>query len=376
MLTAAITGANGFLGKHLTKALQLRPDVEVLQITKNEPEETLKDKLLRSDIIYHLAAKNRVKSEDEYRAVNVGYTKKLLSILTDSKKSPKIVFTSSIQATLNNEYGKSKKEAEDSLTEFSREFKSSLSIYRLPNVFGAKSRPEYNSVVATFCYNLTRNIPIDIHDPGHIINLVWVGDVIQAFLSHLDKEDTALSHRGDVGPIYSVSVGELAFKLRNYFENYSGSHVPIYADRFEKLLHSTLLSYYPKDELAELADMKVDSRGWLFELAKSEAGGQVFVSLTKPGITRGNHFHTHKIEKFCVVRGRARICIRDIFGKEIVQYEVNGNDIKLVKIPSFSTHSITNIGEEDLMTLFWSNEIFDPEMPDTIFEDVGSYEKN
>ena len=375
MHTVAITGSEGFIGKHLARHLETSSDIEVLKIVKNEPLETLKDKLLSADTIYHLAGQNRPEDPKLFEEVNTQFTSEIATILASSTKPLHIIFSSSTQAEGSSRYGKSKLAGELALKELSIDEKNRISIFRLPNVFGARARPNYNSVIATFCHNINNDIPIDVHDGSHEVEFIWVGDLVKQFAKLItETNDTEKFDYLTAGPTHSITIGDLVTTIESFKHRFNRAVVPTYKNRFERLLHSTYLSYKSPEKFGDFVDKKTDDRGWLFELVRSQEGGQVFASSTKPGITRGNHFHTHKIEKFCVVSGEAKICLRDVFSSNIIEYQVTGNDIQVINIPPFYTHSITNIGDQELLTLFWTSEEFNPSNPDTTFEDVRKYE--
>ena len=372
MKKVLVTGAAGFIGKNLVAALRRREDVSLSTITSDDDWPTLAEALLQADVIYHLAGINRPKTEDEFTTGNAGLTLQITSHLEELGRKSTIVLPSSIQAELDNPYGRSKKAAEESLIDYARRTGASVAIYRLPNVFGKWSRPNYNTVVATFCYNIARDIDITISDPERELELVYIDDVVNTFLRHLDSENEPQRIRYSVPRTFRITLGELANRIRTLHQIRPSLVVPNLADELTLCLHATYLSFLSKDAFAYPAKLNTDNRGWLFELLKSEHFGQIFVSKTQPGITGGDHYHDSKLEKFCVIQGEAVIRFRHIYSQEILEYLVSGNDIKVVDIPPGYTHSIENIGQNEMIFLFWANQIFSPQQPDTFWEKVKS----
>jgi len=244
-------------------------------------------------------------------------------------------------------------------------------IYRFPNLFGKWSHPNYNSVVSTFCYNVTHDLDIQINDPSRVLTVAYVDDVITECLRQLDMTELdAKQYHYELEEVCQVSLGDLAEKIQAFHKVRNGDPMPDLSDPFSKKIYATFLSYYDADTFAYPVDMKSDNRGWLFELIKSEQFGQIFVSNTHPGITRGNHCHDTKAEKFCVIQGKGIIRFRHIVTNELVAYEVSGENIQIVDIPPGYTHSIENVGDTEMVTLFWANEIFNPANPETYYEEV------
>jgi len=370
MKTVLITGSEGFIGKNLVSALVMRKDVLIKTFISKDGQEALEAAVKEADIIYHLAGINRPETDEEFTKGNLGLTQTLIELLKDNDRKPLIVFTSSTQANLANPYGQSKKASEDALLDFNQRVGSPVCIYRLPNVFGKWSRPNYNTVVATFCHNIIRNIEISISDPNRELELVYIDDVIESFLNHLDVEADTKRQWYNVTRSFRVTLGELVDKIRQLNAIRKTLIIPDCSDDFMKCLYATYLSFLPEDDFAYKVKLNTDNRGWLFELLKSEHFGQIFVSTTLPGITRGNHYHNTKLEKFCVVRGEGVIRFRSVISDKILEYVVNDKEIKVVDIPPGYTHSIKNIGSEEMIVLFWANQLFDPKKPDTFFNEV------
>ena len=251
---------------------------------------------------------------------------------------------------------------------FNRETSAPVCIYRLPGVFGKWSQPNYNTVVATFCHNLARGLDITVNDPNREMDLVYIDDVVAAFLGHLDGAPDFARQRYSVRRTFRVTLGELADRIRRLHAIRETLTVPDMSDDLMKCLHATYMSFLPEDGFGYPVKLNTDNRGWLFELIKSEHFGQIFVSKTLPGITRGNHFHDTKVEKFCVIQGQGVIRFRQIDSDQILEYLVEDRAIKVVDIPPGYTHSIENTGEGEMICLFWANQIFAPERPDTYFD--------
>ena len=366
-----MTGASGFVGRNLVAALERRADVTVLRFTREHTPDDLDAMLAEADLVFHLAGVNRPESEDEFERVNVGLTEEICARLRGLGRKPTLVLASSIQAERDNPYGRSKRRAEEVVSRFAEEMRAPAAIFRLRNVFGKWARPAYNSVVATFCHNAAHDLPLTISDPSREVRLVYVDDVVRAFLGLLDSPlEAGVCERREVGPSYAITLGRLAETIRGFRESRSSLHLPDYSDAFTRCLHATYLSYLDEGDFAYGLDVKRDPRGELAEFLKSPAFGQVFVSRTRPGITRGNHYHHTKVEKFLVLEGQAVVRFRQILDGSILELPVSGKDFRVVDIPPGYTHSIENVGERDLVTLFWSSEVFDPEAPDTYYQAV------
>ena len=371
MKTVLITGSNGFIGKNLSATLELDKDVEIIRFDSNDDLASLDKLVERSDFIFHLAGINRPKSEAEFDSGNRELTEKILDSINKSKKKIPLLMTSSIQATLDNPYGKSKKAAEDAIIDWVDETDSIAYIYRLPNVFGKWSRPNYNSVVATFCNNIAKGLDITINDPSTVITLVYIDDVIADFISKM-KSNVKQNVKNflSIEPEFKIDLKSLAKKVYSFKNIKEDLIVPNFENDFDKFLYATYTSYLNSDDFGYGLEMKHDDRGWLAEFIKSQQFGQVFVSRTKPGISRGNHWHHTKIEKFLVVQGEAEIKLRNYDTEEVISYNVNDKVLKVVDMPAGYIHSITNTGKDDLITIFWSDEIFNKDKPDTYYLEV------
>ncbi|MCK5130022.1 MAG: NAD-dependent epimerase/dehydratase family protein [Clostridiales bacterium] len=366
MRKCLVTGANGFVGRNLCVHLENMQDVEVIRFdinnTNNELHEFCKD----ADFIFHFAGINRPKREDEFEKGNVSLTVEIISILEDAGKKTPILVSSSTQAVLDNPYGISKKHAEDIVLEYGKN--APIYIYRFPNLFGKWCKPNYNSVVATFCYNIAHDIPIQINDEDHLLTLCYIDDVVRECIKALEgKKKSASDGFCRVSTTYQVTLGELAEKLYTYHDIRKTGVLPDMNDSFTRVLYSTYLSYLEEDHFSYFPTLHSDERGWLFELIKQPSFGQIFVSVTKKGVTRGNHYHHTKVEKFTVVQGEAIIRFRKINSEKVLEYKVFGEKPEIVDIPPGYTHHIENIGDTDVLTLFWACEMFNPENPDTIY---------
>lgn len=366
MKTALVTGAKGFVGKNLVSALMRRPDVNILEYDVDTPADLLEIGLAKSDVVYHLAGVNRPERVEEFMTGNFGLTQRICNSLRSLGRSPILVLSSSMQAALKNPYGLSKCHAEETVFEFEKETGTEVFVFRLPGVFGKWCRPNYNSVVATFCHNIAHNLPIVISDPSHEIELAYIDDVVRSFIDIMDGHPPIARDRYCLAePTYKVRLGQLAETIRGFRDSRVSLILPDMNNPLHRALYATYLSYLPEDSFAYDLNQRVDPRGELAELVKSPHSGQMFVSRTRPGITRGHHYHDTKVEKFIVLEGDAIIRFRHILKAEIIEYPVSGREFRVVDIPPGYTHSIENIGQSDLIVLFWSNEIFDPLIPDT-----------
>jgi len=369
MVTVAVTGSKGCIGKNLLEGFSHVPGIEVRAYDYDNSDD-LSNIIDGVDIIYHLAGVNRPENPEDFARGNTGLTKEIIDILTYLNQHPAIVFTSSAQATLDNPYGKSKKAAEDVLIEYQQRTTAGVYIYRLPGVFGKWSRPDYNTVVATFCHNIARDVEIQISDPDRKLELVYIDDVVKEFVTLLSSDVHTGLNRRDITPVHRISLGQLADELYEFRKMRNTLLIPDFQDRFLQCLYATYLSFLPEEGFSYLTELRTDERGSLSELLKSQQFGQIFVSTTHPGIIRGNHYHNTKTEKFIVIKGKGLIRFRDIRSDQIISYEVNGHQPEIVDIPPGYTHSIENIGVDDMITLFWASQLFDQENPDTYYCEV------
>ena len=389
LMNVLITGANGFVGKNLTQRLstikdrrdRTRPTLqieEILLCTRDTSAETLAGYCQKADFVVHLAGVNRPQDPGEFAAGNTDFTRTLLEMLRKSGNRCPVLLSSSIQASLTGRYagspyGQSKKAAEELLLAYGEETGAAGMIYRLPNLFGKWCRPNYNSAVATFCHHIAREEPITVSDPAVELELVYIDDLIDEILDAMEGQP----HRTD-GAYYSVPVshrvtlGEIVRLLQTFHDQPQTLLLPeIPEGSFEKKLYSTYLAYLPPEKIAFPLKMNVDERGSFTELLKTKSCGQVSVNITKPGITKGQHWHNSKWEFFMVVAGHGLIQERKIGSDEKIEFEVNGDRIQAVHMLPGYTHNIINLSEtENLVTVMWANEQFDPGHPDTYFEEV------
>jgi UDP-2-acetamido-2,6-beta-L-arabino-hexul-4-ose reductase len=371
MQKVLITGAGGFIGRNLAAHLARLQDVQVFHYDVENSEGELEAWLGQADIVFHLAGINRPQSVEEFAAGNTDFTGRICDILRRLQRKPKLVMSSSIQAELDNPYGVSKRKAEEILLAFARETGARVSIYRLKNVFGKWCRPNYNSVTATFCHNIAHDLPIAISDPSREVELIYVDDIVACFLAEL--RDPALNGSGYVPDTIRstrITLGDLAGRIEVFRDMKTNLMVPDFSDRFNQCLYATYQSYVEADGREYGLDIKSDQRGNLAEFIKSRQFGQIFLSRTHPGITRGHHYHHTKCEKFFVIAGEGVIRMRPIHADQIVEYRVRGEDYRVVDIPPGHTHCITNVGSGEMITLFWASEPFDPDRPDTYFLNV------
>ncbi len=374
MTNVLVTGSRGFIGKNLMEALSRTKDVAFTTFDRGDTDAHLEQVLGAADVVYHLAGVNRPKEDQEFADVNAGLTRTVTTVLERLGRAPLVVLASSTQAELDNPYGKSKKAAEEVLTDFGRRTGARIAIYRLPGVFGKWSRPNYNTVVATFCHNIARGLDIAISDRSREITLVYIDDVVQEFLGLLERKLSG-------GPFLSISrsftvtLGELADRIRALRDMRKTLVVPDLDDKLMRCLHATFLSFCDERDLSYPLDVKKDERGSLFELIKSPHFGQIFLSRTRAGVIRGNHYHNSKVEKFCVIQGRAVIRFRHILSREVISYHVSDEKVEVVDIPPGYTHSIENLSAGEMVVLFWANEVFDAARPDTYFLPVEPDER-
>lgn len=366
-----ITGAKGFIGRNLAVQLKQNPAYQVWAYDLDNTGAELERWLAEADFVFHLAGVNRPQVVDEFQTGNVDFTAQVCERLLALGRSTPLLLSSSTQAELDNPYGASKREAEHVVGRYAQKSGARVVIYRLTNVFGKWCRPNYNSVVATFCHNIAHDLPITISDPARELDLVHVDDVVAAFCHELEIVGSGGVIYREANPTHPVSLGQLADMLTAFRQIRQTLVVPDFGDAFTYKLYGTFLSYLDPDDFAYDLTKRSDQRGSLAEFVKSWPFGQIFVSRTHPGITRGNHFHHLKTEKFLVLEGKAIIRFRHIHSDEVIEYPVDGEMYRVVDIPPGYTHSIENIGEGTLVTLFWASEIFDPERPDTIWEDVS-----
>lgn len=359
-----ITGINGLLGWHLRCYLKSFADVVVFGADRSTFQNTTKLATFidSCDSIVHFAGMNRGK-EDLIQTTNVSLMEALLSACERSGRHPHIVFASSTHIDRDSAYGKSKRVAGDILMNWSEQTGAKATIMVLPNVFGEAGKPFYNSVVSTFAYQIAKGeVPkIDVDKEMELLHAQDVAALVYTVI--VEGKVGIIKPKGSL-----LTVTELLNRLRNFAYEYRNDRLSNYSAPLDLNLFNTLRYYMFPDYYPKRLDLRADLRGELYEAVKSVGGGQIFLSSTRPGITRGNHFHYRKIERFLVVRGRAIIKIRKLFSEHVECFEVSGDRPVYIDMPTLHTHSITNIGDHDLITLFWSNSIYDPDSPDTLHE--------
>lgn len=360
-----VTGSNGFVGKNLVEFLKTKEDLKLYLYDKHSTAEDLELYCKDCDFVVNLAGVNRTMDSSQFINGNLGVIENVVNLLIKNNNKCPIVYSSSIQAELDNEYGKSKKIAEDFLFNYSNENNAPVYVYRFPNLFGKWSIPNYNTVIATFCYNIARNIDIEISDRNKNLTLAYIDDVVKEIYNAILGNPNKNGKFCVVNKVYIKSLGEIAdliYKFKTTRENMSVINT---ADEFEKKLYSTYLSFLPENEFVYSQKVNSDERGLFAELFRTENAGQFSVNIAKPGVVKGNHWHNTKNEKFIVVKGKAEIKFRKPFSDEVIKYEVSGDEIKIVDIPCGYTHNIKNVGEEDLVFFIWCNECFDKFNTDT-----------
>ncbi len=376
-----VTGAKGFVGKNLCRTLEniaagkdksfhLTTDLEIFEYDLDSPVECLEQWCACCDFVFHLAGVNRPKEQKEFMEGNFGFTSTLLDTLEKHKNACPVMLSSSTQAALDNPYGKSKLAGEALLREYGERTGAKVLIYRFTNVFGKWCRPNYNSVVATFCHNIARDLPITVNDPKVLLRLVYIDDLVSELIAALKGEAHSVQGLCYVPVEHEISLGELARLLESFRGSREKRSVPNMEDAFTKKLYATYLSYLPEDEFSYPLTMNVDARGSFTEIIRTPERGQFSVNISKPGITKGNHWHHTKNEKFLVVSGKGVIRFRKIDSDQVLEYFVSGEKLEVVDIPTGYTHNIENLGDTDLVTFMWANECFDGEKPDTYFLEV------
>ena len=359
-----VTGANGFIGKNLLVHLKEK-GIQAVSFTRETSLDELTSYISQVDFIFHLAGINRPKDVSEFTEGNLTLTEHICRLVSKSGRAIPVLYTSSIQATADNPYGISKRKAEDVLTNFSRDTGSPVYIYRLPNVFGKWSRPNYNSAVATFCHNVANDLPIQINDPAAMVSLVYVDDVISDFLAQLENQTPGILSP-QIGTTYSISVGALADQIRAFKHSRETLTTEDVGTGLTRALYSTYLSFLNPAQFSYSLVAHADPRGRFVEVLKTKQSGQFSFFTAFPGITRGGHYHHSKNEKFLVIQGQARFGFRHIISGEYAEKLTSGEIPEVVEtVPGWS-HDITNIGDNEMIVMLWANEIFDRQLPDTV----------
>lgn len=378
-----VTGAKGFVGRNLIatlnnirtgkdKSFGIKDDITIYEYDIDSNPALLDVFCTDCDFVFNLAGINRPKEQEEYMEGNFGFASTLLNTLKVHKNNCPIMISSSIQAQLDNPYGKSKKAGEDLIFAYGKETNAPVYVYRFPNVFGKWCKPNYNSAVATFCNNIANNLPIQVNDRSIVMNLVYIDDVVAELINALQNKE----HRDETGYCYvptthKITLGEIVDLLYSFKNSREDLSIPDMTEGgLVKKLYATYLSYLPISAFSYPLKMNIDDRGSFTEILRTEDRGQFSVNISKPGITKGNHWHHTKNEKFVVVSGNGLIQFRKMGDDAIIEYHVSGEKMEVIDIPTGYTHNIINEGENDLVTFMWCNECFDKEKPDTYFEEV------
>ena len=383
-----VTGAKGFVGKNLIESLRnikngkdkTRPNLSIEEIFSYDIDSSLEELdayCSSADFVFNLAGVNRPLNQEEFMQGNFGFASTLLDTLKKHNNNCPVMLSSSIQASLEgrfagSEYGKSKKAGEDLFFNYGKETGAKILVYRFPNVFGKWCRPNYNSAVATFCNNIACGLPIKVNDRNTLLTLIYIDDLVEELINALESKENKDGDFCKIKTEHQITLGEIVDLLYSFDEQRKTLVVPeIPSGSFAKKLYSTYLSYLPKEKVAFDLKMNVDNRGSFTELLKSEKCGQVSINISKPGITKGQHWHHSKWEFFIVVSGKGLIQQRKIGTEEVLNFEVSGDNIQAVHMLPGYTHNIINLSQtENLVTVMWVNESFDPNHPDTFFEEV------
>lgn len=377
-MNVLITGARGFVGKNLIASLEnirdkkdttqaLDSEIQVFSYDLDSAPEVLDAYCAQADFVVHLAGVNRPKDAKEFMEGNFGFTTVLLDTLKKHGNKAPVLITSSIQAELDNPYGKSKKAGEDCLLVYGKSENVPVFVYRLPNVFGKWCRPNYNSAIATFCHNIARNLPIMVSDRANPISLVYIDDVVEEIIRAMKGQANRQGGYYEVPTVHQTTLGFIVDTIYSFQQSRRDLSVPDMGDAFIKKLYATYLTYLPEENFAYPLDMKMDVRGSFTEFVRTPERGQFSVNISKPHIVKGNHWHHTKNEKFLVVAGKGVIRFRKIDEENVIEYFVSGDKLEVVDIPPGYTHNIENLGDTDMVTLMWASEPFDPKKPETYY---------
>ena len=369
-MKALVTGANGFLGKNLVLSLKQMENTEVYPYDVDTDPGLLNSYAGKCDFVFHLAGVNRPQRAEEFQEGNRDFTARLLEALALNQSQAPVLFSSSIQAAMDNPYGQSKKAAEDLLFAYGRERSVPVYIYRLPNLFGKWCRPNYNSVVATFCHHIARGLPISISNPDALLKLLYVDDAVAEFIRATQGNPYQYGLYCQAAPVHEATVGRIAEWIESFRSSREDHSIPDMGDPLVKALYATYLSHLPEDRLSSPLKAHADHRGSFTELFRTGDRGQISVNVIKPGIVKGNHWHHTKNEKFIAVSGRGVIRLRSVHEARVLEYFVSGEKPEAVDIPPGYTHNIENLGNGDMVAVIWANENFDPSRPDTFFLEV------
>lgn len=383
-----VTGANGFVGKNLCSQLEnimlnkarwynVKNDITLLKYDVDSTLEDLDESCQKADFVFNLAGLDCSGTKEEYNRVNFGFASILLDILKKHHNTCPVMMSSSSQAALDNPYGQSKKAGEELMFQYSKETGAKVLVYRFPNLFGKWCKPNYNSVVATFCDNIANGRSIQVNDPSTMLNLAYIDDVVDQLIAALSGNEYREGKYCYIPNIYKVRLGDVADLLHSFDKGRYDLQIPCVSDGFRKALYSTFVSYLPKEKIAYPLEMKKDDRGSFSEFIRTENHGQVSINISKPGITKGQHWHHNLVERFLVVSGHGLIQLRkegiDENGQPypVLNYEVSGEKLEVVEMIAGYTHNLINLSDtEDMVTVIWANGCFDPNRPDTYFDPV------
>ena len=363
-----ITGARGFIGKNLVTTL--RNTDEIYEYDTDTDPSLLAGYCTDCDYIIHLAGINRTENQSEYMDGNYGFTAALLGILKQYGNKCPILVSSSIQAELFNPYGISKKAGEDLLFAYASETGVKVIVYRFPNVFGKWCRPNYNSVTATFCHNIAHDLPITITDRDKVMTLVYIDDLVNEIIGVVHGNEKSDGKYSRIQCEYKKTLGEIADMIYSFKKSRDDRSVIDTSDSFTAKLYATYLTYLPEDGFSYPLKMNSDDRGSFTEILRTDNRGQFSVNIVKPGFAKGNHWHHMKNEKFVIVAGKGVVRFRKLGTEEVIEYFVSGDKIEVVDVPPGYTHNVENLGDCDLVSFIWCSECFDPNRPDTFFEEV------
>lgn len=363
-----VTGSGGFVGKNLISILNARDGFEVVKYSKRNSLKDLEDLIRTCDFIVHLAGVNRPVDASEFYESNFHLTNQICDLLEKNNLKTPILLSSSIQAERDNDYGKSKLQAEERVMQYAKDSNAKAYIYRFKNLYGKWSKPNYNSVVATWCYNIARDIEITVSDLSIELELCYIDDVIDAIIGMFDAvKPTGLY---EVPATDRVTLGELESLIRSFKGSRTNFSYPDQTTRLARNLYATYLGYLPENQFSYPLKMNVDNRGSFSEFLKDKTNGQISVNISKPGVTKGQHWHQTKNEKFLVVHGQGTIQFRDVFSDKIIEYRVSDEKLEVVDIPTGYVHNIINTGHDTMVTVMWASELLDPSHPDTNYEEV------
>ncbi|HML47423.1 MAG TPA: NAD-dependent epimerase/dehydratase family protein [Clostridia bacterium] len=359
-----ITGSGGFLGKNLCAHLRSRGHSNLLEYARDTGPDALHRYAADCDFVFHLAGVNRPDRPEGFEE-NHAFTAALLEALERHQNKAPVLYASSAQAALENPYGLSKRRAEALLREYAARTGAKVYLYRLPGIFGKWCRPNYNSVVATFCDAAINGRPLRIDDPDAKLTLAYVDDVAGAMMDALEREPLRRGDFCEVEPVYRMTVGELATLIASFGESRAKRTVPDMGDALTAKLYSTYVSFLPEDGFGYPLTVHADARGSFAEFLKSENAGQVSINVSKPGFTKGGHWHHTKIEKFLIVSGTGLLRFQRLGGGRLIEYPVSGADLQVIEVPPGYVHTVENTGTDDLVMVIWASQRFDPQRPDT-----------